>query len=786
MKQSTEIYPQTVLRFKGFKQEFIGEFRITNEGKILKFTPINSNNGRIFSFHQEWNDFNEFTREVFQRDFRELIKATVVEKLPRLKQFNASINDNMFSLSISIHPLDDSELIVSLFEINEDREEIHPGSIFQDESSALIEIIKKHPLPFSIFDKKGYFLEGNEKYRDLFGAKPPSDYTFLDDPIAKQEPWWDEGINDLKKGKNFQTPALWYDAHLVDEKIPSKRICIMTEIMPIKNDDGEIQNYIQVTRDITEKEIAKEKLIESEKKYEHLFNTAPMAVWLVDSRGIIVDCNEAMNDLLAIFKKEDLIGKRFSDVFKMFLSEGDSKFGELTHVFKERFKRLVKGEPRKTPFIINVNRGDGKPLWLSIESTVVELGKEKYFQSFIRDITPQQLAIKELEKERNTLKNIIELNPYAMQIFDNNGNNLFCNEALEKMFLSVPRPEYNFFEDPLHIKSGAAEAFRRVIKDGEILRAPENWYDPHDQNPELPSKLICHNATCFPIFDFKGNVEKVIAMYEDITDRKMAEQKLKELKDELEKRVKERTFILEQSQETYQKAYNRANCFKGLFTHDINNMVQAIGNAIELCKKKYLKNQNFDDILEYYDLIERQLNRGRKMIQNIQNLSDIELSEMATKPIKIKDTLEQAIEFTYNNFREELLEIRSQIIIKKDQSVLANVLLGDVFENILINAVNYTKRNPKIIEIIVSESIEEDEEFIQIEFTDNGIGIPDSEKEKIFTSDSSKNHSKGMGLGLSHISRLISLWKGEIWVEDKVKGDHTRGSNFILKLIKSN
>ena len=71
----------------------------------------------------------------------------------------------------------------------------------------------------------------------------------------------------------------------------------------------------------------------------------------------------------------------------------------------------------------------------------------------------------------------------------------------------------------------------------------------------------------------------------------------------------------------------------------------------------------------------------------------------------------------------------------------------------------------------------------KFEFIDNGIGVPDNRKEAIFLSGNRElKGSKGMGLGLSLVSKIMQVFNGKIWVEDKVRGDYTQGSNFILLL----
>jgi len=46
------------------------------------------------------------------------------------------------------------------------------------------------------------------------------------------------------------------------------------------------------------------------------------------------------------------------------------------------------------------------------------------------------------------------------------------------------------------------------------------------------------------------------------------------------------------------------------------------------------------------------------------------------------------------------------------------------------------------------------------------------------------NFSGGMGIGLSLVKRILDSCKGEISVEDRFKGDHTKGSNFIISILK--
>jgi len=143
-------------------------------------------------------------------------------------------------------------------------------------------------------------------------------------------------------------------------------------------DDQKLINF----QNINKQEKMEQKLIESEEMYRNIFNSTPYAIWLVDLRGTILDCNETMNNFMSVFKHIDLIGKPFRDVLKMFLREGDPRFENLEKVLKERFKILLKQGYIK-PIEFEISRADGKTFWITLESSFVNIGRERRIQTFI-------------------------------------------------------------------------------------------------------------------------------------------------------------------------------------------------------------------------------------------------------------------------------------------------------------------------------------------------------------------------------------------------------------------
>ena len=245
---------------------------------------------------------------------------------------------------------------------------------------------------------------------------------------------------------------------------------------------------------------------------------------------------------------------------------------------------------------------------------------------------------------------------------------------------------------------------------------------------------------------------------------------------------KEDEIKLKVSEEQYREAYNRAEFYKDLFAHDISNILQHILSAMELSDLLINNPENLKDIQANLNIIKDQVNRGAKLVSNVRKLSQLEEYRKSIKPMDIVNTINNTIIFIKDSYQERDFDIQVDSI-SNEVYVPANDLIRDVFDNILINAVKHNV-NPKV-EIIVrfSREVFEKIQYLKIEFVDNGEGIEDARKDTIFKRAYNEDKSvSGMGLGLSLVKKIIDSFNGKIWVEDKVKNDFSKGSNFIILL----
>ena len=165
------------------------------------------------------------------------------------------------------------------------------------------------------------------------------------------------------------------------------------------------------------------------------------------------------------------------------------------------------------------------------------------------------------------------------------------------------------------------------------------------------------------------------------------------------------------------------------------------------------------------------------MSENFQNLKSIKKN---LKKIEVIESLKKTIELVKKYYQERNINIQINKHFNEFY-IVGNELLEDIFENLLINAIRHNENKNIEILIKISNEYKNKKNYLKMEFLDNGIGIEDGRKIYIFKRINSEDRSvHGMGIGLSLVKQIIKIYKGEIWVEDRVKGDYSRGSNFIL------
>ena len=518
-----------------------------------------------------------------------------------------------------------------------------------------------------------------------------------------------------------------------------------------------------------------------EKVVEALFLVSPIAIELYDSNGKLIKINQTCLELFGISNFEDVKG------FELFKDP---------NLPKKYLKRLKNGESIKYETTFSFDSVKDLKLYNTCKTgeitidvlitplTLYQPDSISYYLVQVQDITERKKSENKLKESEEKFRELFNNMSSGVAVYEaiNNGKDFvfkefnIAGEKIDKIKKKDLIGKSILRTFPSVKKFGLFEVFQRVYKTG----TPE--YHPVALYKDKRVQGWREN------YVYKLSTGEIVAVYDDITERmtvveklKDSEENLKRLNEELERKVEERTKELKESEANYRDAYERSDFYKDLFIHDISNILQVINSSTELIKH-YFMDANNVDIVQVLKMIKNQIMRGKKLIYTVHRLSELEESDYPLQKIDIIEFLKQIITLIKKTENEKEIDINIEAP-HNNFLVYANALLEDLFENLIINAIKYNE-NP-LIEILIklSKTKKDDTSFIKIEFIDNGIGIQDERKEMIFQRGNREfKGTKGMGLGLSLVNKIVENFHGQIWVENKVKGDYSKGSNFIVML----
>jgi len=222
---------------------------------------------------------------------------------------------------------------------------------------------------------------------------------------------------------------------------------------------------------------------------------------------------------------------------------------------------------------------------------------------------------------------------------------------------------------------------------------------------------------------------------------------------------------------------NRVELLTDILGHDIRNLNQGIFSYMELL----LTTPDFPEKFNRYIKTAFEQSKGiTKLVSNVRKLLNIQKQGLELKAIDVFPLFIHAIGEVKTTYSQKEIEIKCELS-ENEVVVLGNELLEEVFYNILDNAVKYDRHGRVEVEVNIGKA--RDGKYWEVEFKDNGPGIPGEIKESIFTrleQRDKKNFASGLGLTL--VKQIIEKCGGKVWIEDRIKGDRIKGSNFVVML----
>ena len=497
--------------------------------------------------------------------------------------------------------------------------------------------------------------------------------------------------------------------------------------------------------EVATREITRE-LLSSRKHFEVILRNVSEGILEFASNRKIVFANPAAVTLAGI-PEEMLLGTEFIEIFSGFSLE---TVAALLNGPAEAPRKI----PEEAPVLLN-----GRLVSLQFLPVAGEGGASTIV--IIHDVTIRKQAEEKINEQNRFLNKLIESLPHPFFVVDAKDHQVvLANSSAQRHLTSLagcPR------------QAGPTEACKAPMPYAplERVRQEKNSFLMEYVEQGGDGQETTHEIHAHPIFDKKGKVTQVIEYRLDITERKKAEQALRDSKDELQKAL-DNLQVAQQVAIRQEKLASIGTLASGV-AHEILNPLNIIGTlaqVMELEKIPAGMRENLKEMLA-------QIKRATKITNNLRSFSHQHAFEVSLVDVQaLFDKTAALLEYDLNldNVRLERHYAQDLPRIEADEDQLAQVFL-----NLVSNARDAMSSEDK--RIIVETRPQDD--GIEIRFSDTGSGIGPDKIDKIFDPFfTTKDPGRGTGLGLWIVYSIIENHCGSIRVESE-KG---KGAQFVIFL----
>ena len=511
-------------------------------------------------------------------------------------------------------------------------------------------------------------------------------------------------------------------------------------VRAIKDETGDSTAYFGTIQDITERKHAEEALRESETRFHAIFDLAAVGIAQLSLNGHWM----LMNQKLA-----DILGYSFDELMNMTLqqiSHPDDVEPHMAHI-----RHLLAGEIPSYTMEKRYICKDGSTLWVNLNVTLVrdQGGDPEYFIAIVEDIDNRKKAQDALRESEERFRIMADTAPVLIWMAGPDSLRAFFSKPwLEFTGRSFEQEQGNGWTEGIHpddiqrCLDTYLTAFnaRRDFKIEYRLRRADGVY----------RWLIDAGVPRFmPNGDFSGYIGSCF----DITERKYAEEEIRNLNQMLAEKAVE-----------LDTANKELEAFNYTVAHDLRGPLNTIGLYLQTIQKQY--GTNLDETCREY------LTGGHKSVQRMNQLIDVLLrfSQLSNvEPQRESFDISAISRDIVDELKRTSPERRYAFLTTDGIMAYADPkLIRVVLSNLLCNAWKYTgKKEEATIEFGATDIGDKQTYFVR----DNGEGFDLAEADKVFIPFqrlAGAEEFKGSGIGLATVKRIIRRHGGKVWAEGKL------------------
>ncbi|QLC33439.1 PAS domain S-box protein [Halarchaeum sp. CBA1220] len=512
--------------------------------------------------------------------------------------------------------------------------------------------------------------------------------------------------------------------------LPGGRSDWQTKLTPVMA-DGRVTQLVGVGRDVTERKAQQRAFERTARRFETVLETMTAAAFLKDTSGRYRLMNQACRDLLGV-EEGAVDGVTDEELFPP----------ETAERARADDRRVIEtGERIEVEETVPTT--EGHTVRLTRKAPVYgDDGEVTAVCGVSTDITAQKRREEELRRLTERFELAVEGANIGVWDWDMTTDAVDFNENWARMLghsLEDIDPHLDAWESRVHPDDiGAASD----ALEAHIAGESEYYETEHRMRTADGDWKWIRDVGEIVERDADGEPVRAVGIHLDIDDRKQYERTLERQRDSLE--------VLNQ-----------------IVRHDVRNALQFVLEYGELLD---------DHVGEEGEAYRRRIvQAGREAIDITRTAGDVTRvllrSETCHVPVAVRPVLEEQIADVRAGHERAVVSVEGAL---PDAEVRADDMLESVFRNVLTNAVVHNDED--VPEVTVSASA--DDETVRVRIADNGPGIPDDQKERVFREGEKGLDSEGSGLGLYLVRTLVERYGGDVRVAD----NDPKGSVFTVEL----
>jgi PAS domain S-box-containing protein len=569
------------------------------------------------------------------------------------------------------------------------------------------------------------------------------------DPAYSRERLKETWLQLKKNGKfHIETVHKTRDGRLIPVEVYGTYVCYRG-----------MECNIAISHDISERKQAEELIHSSEQRLSDIINSLPDATYVIDADGRVIAWNKAIEELTGVSARDILGHDDYEYAIPFYGSRRPLLIDCALHpdICTGKYYEFVEkqGSILITERFFPSFRGRRAWLWVKATPLYDSHGNVIGGIEAIRDTTERKDSQDALKESEERFRGLAESTNDIVWEMDANGHFTYVNGKVQELFGVDPRdsigkPPTRFIvpKDKEKMEAFAADH----------LKNPRPFTNFENTHVGPNGHRIYLESNGAPFFDTDGNLKGYRGIARDATDRKMKEEEIRHLNEELEQRVKDRT-------RQYEIANRELEAFSYSVSHDLRSPLRSINGFSQALLDGYL--DKLDE--QGRDFLQRIIAASKRMSQLIDDL--LQLSRVTRLDmIREKVNLSEMAESIAASLRET--EPDRQVTFVIEPNILADGdprLLQIVLENLLGNAWKFTSHHPKAT-IEFNKTLENNTPVYFVK--DDGAGFDMQYAGKLFSPFQRMHKTEefsGTGVGLATVQRIIYRHGGKVWALGEVE-----------------